>query len=337
VDELSLVVGARYSKLGFTLNHYSNGYENYGESAAAGKQTNTAFTPRLGLNWQMNPNNLFYFTYAKGFRPGGFNPPLIPACGPGLIADGFASGQAPLGYGPDNTQSYEVGSKNNFANVFKIATSIYYVNWNKIQQNVYISGNCGLQFTDNLGTAVAKGFDLQAEANLGGGFTFELTAGYTNAKFTKDSVGGLALAGEAISGNAAINYAPGTSPPWSIAFGPQYSFKLFEHDAFIRADWEYTSRNPWLAPVQDPNNNAQYEYGYSYTLPATSYTSTRAGLKLKGWDISAFCDNLFNKHPTINYAQAQADGFNPAGPPTPQENEFTWRPRTFGITATLHL
>jgi iron complex outermembrane recepter protein len=202
---------------------------------------------------------------------------------------------------------------------------------------VYIPGSCGLQFTDNLGTAVAKGFDLQAEADLGAGFTVELTAGYTNARFTQDSPAGLALKGEAISGNAAINYAPGTSPPWSIALGPQYSFKFFEHDAFVRADWEYTSRNPWLAPVQDPNNNAQYEYGFSYTLPATSYTSLRAGMKFKGWDVSAFCDNLFNKHPVTNYAQAQADGYNPVAVPTPQENEFTWRPRTIGITATLRL
>jgi outer membrane receptor protein involved in Fe transport len=338
VDGLSLVAGARYSKLGFSLNHYSNGYENYGSFPAAGKQTNTAFTPRLGLDWQVNPDNLFYFTYAKGFRPGGFNAPLIPACGPGLIADGFTNGQAPSGYGPDNTQSFENGSKNNFDNKLKIALSAYYIKWNDIQQNVYIAGNCGLQFTDNLGTAVAKGFDLQAQADLGSGFTLEFSAGYTDARFTKDSTGGLALKGEAISGNAAINYAPGTSPPWTIAFGPQYAFKAFEHDAFIRVDWEYTSRNPWLAPVQDPNNASQYEYGFSYTLPATSFTSARAGIKLgAGWEISAFCDNLFNSHPVVNYAQAQADPFNPAGPPTPQENDFTFRPRTVGITATLRL
>ncbi len=337
VDDLSLVLGARYSKLGFSLNHISNGYENYQPYPAAGNESNTAFTPRVGLDWQANPDNLYYFTFAKGFRPGGFNAPLIPACGPGLIADGFTNGQAPLTYGPDNTQSYEVGSKNNFNNVFKIATSVYYVKWNDIQQNVYISGNCGLQFTSNLGTAVAKGFDLQAEASLGGGLTFELSAGYTDARFTKDSISGLALKGEAISGNAAINYAPGTSPPWSIAAGPQYVFKAFEHEAFVRVDWEYTSRNPWLAPVQDPANSSQYEYGFSYTLPATSFTSARAGMKFGGWDVSAFCDNLFNSHTVVNYAQAQADGFNPAGPPTPQENDFTFRPRTFGITASFRM
>ncbi|HLW23195.1 MAG TPA: TonB-dependent receptor [Steroidobacteraceae bacterium] len=335
VEGLSLVTGARYSKLGFSLNHYANGYENYGPYPAAGQASNTAFTPRIGLDWQANQNNLFYITYAKGFRPGGFNAPLIPACAPGLIADGFANGQAPATYGPDNTQSYEVGSKNNFNNVVKIATSVYWIQWNNIQQNVYIPGNCGLQFTDNLGTAIAKGFDLQLQAELGEGFVFDFSAGYTDARFTKSTI--FSLRGEAISGNAAINYAPGTSPPWSIAAGPQYNFHVADRPAYARLDWEYTSRNPWLAPVQDPNNGSQYEYAFSYTLPATSFFSGRTGVKLAGWDISAFCDNLFNAHPIVNYAQAQADGFNPAGPPTPQENDFTWRPRTFGITATLRL
>jgi iron complex outermembrane receptor protein len=334
VGGLSLVTGVRYSKLGFSLNHYSNGYENYGAYPASGQESNTAFTPRAGLNWQADNNNLFYFTYAKGFRPGGFNAPLIPACHDGLVEEGFANGQAPATYNPDNTNSYEIGAKNNFADRVKIATSVYYIKWNNIQQNVYIAGNCGLQFTDNLGTAVAKGFDFQLDANLGAGFTLEFTAGYTDARFTKTTLGNIAVAGDAIAGNAAINYAPGTSPPWSVTTGPQYAFRVFEHDAFARLDWEYTSRNPWLAPVQDPRSS-QYDYGYSYTLPATSYTSLRTGVKLAGWDISAFCDNLFNKFPTINYAQTQVD---PSAPGLrPQENDFTWRPRTIGITATFRM
>ena len=102
--------------------------------------------------------------------------------------------------------------------------------------------------------------------------------------------------GDAISGKAAINYAPGTSPPWTIAIGPQYDFKVFEHDAFVRVDWEYTARNPWLAPVQDPSNNAQYDYGYSYTLPATSFTSVARRHEVRRLAISAFCDNLFDTH-----------------------------------------
>jgi outer membrane receptor protein involved in Fe transport len=340
-DQLSLTAGGRYAKMGFSLNHYSNGYENYGPSGAGGSEQENAFTPKVGVNFQADDKNLFYATYAKGYRPGGYNSPLIPACGPGLIAEGFSSGQAPLNYKSDDTQSYEIGSKNNFDDRLKVATSVYYIKWNGIQQNVYVGGNCGLQFTDNLGTAVAKGFDLQADAVIGGGLSVEASVGYTSARFTKTSLGNLAEAGDAISGEAAINYSPGTNPPWTLAVGPQYDFKAFEHDAFVRADWEYTSRNPWLAPVQDVNSS-QFNPN-SYTLPATSFTSLRAGVKLGGWQVSLFCDNLFDSHTVLNYAQVQIDSFNPSSVANPnaatsvQQNNFTYRPRTIGITGTFRM
>jgi iron complex outermembrane recepter protein len=352
-DRFALTAGGRYAKMGFSLNHYSNGYENYGPAnnlgplyaqgppAAATTQEHT-FTPKLGLSFQADEKNMFYTTYAKGFRPGGYNAPLPPVfCAQGLIQEGFPSGESPATYTSDTTQSYEVGSKNNFADRLKIASSIYYIKWNNIQQNVYVAGNCGLQFTDNLGTAVAKGFDLQADADIGGGLTFETSIGYTDARFTKTAAGNRAVDGDAISGEAAINYSPGTNPPWSIAVGPQYAFRAFEHDAFVRVDWEYSSRNPWLAPVQDPRSS-QFDPN-SYTLPATSFTSLRAGVKLGGWQVSAFCDNLFDSHTVQNYAQVQIDSFNPSylanplAPTSVQQNNFTYRPRTIGITGTFRM
>jgi outer membrane receptor protein involved in Fe transport len=338
-DQLSLTAGGRYADLGFSLTHFSDGYENYGPSNAGGSEHETAFTPKLGLNFQADEHNLYYFTYAKGFRPGGYNPPLIPACGPGLIADGFANGEAPQTYSSDTTQSFEIGSKNNFADRLKIAASVYYIEWDGIQQNVYVGGNCGLQFTDNLGTAVAKGFDLHADAVVGGGLSIEASIGYTDARFTKTSQSDLAIKGDAISGEAAINYSPGTNAPWTIAVGPNFAFKAFDREAFVRLDWEYTSRNPWLAPVQD-TRSTQYNPN-AYTLPSTSFTSLRSGIRLGGWEVSAFIDNLFDSHTLLNYAQVQQDSFNPvniANPTTPnsvQQNDFTWRPRTIGITATF--
>ncbi|MGO9513340.1 MAG: TonB-dependent receptor [Steroidobacteraceae bacterium] len=340
-DRLGLTLGGRYAKMGFSLSHYANGYENYGPGFAGGSESENAFTPKVGLTFQADEKDLYYTTYAKGYRPGGYNPPLPPYCAPGLMQLGFANGEAPLTYGNDTTQSYEIGSKNNFADRLKIASSVYYIKWNGIQQNVYVAGDCGLQFTENLGTAVAKGFDLQADANIGGGLSVETSVGYTSARFTKTSPFNRAIDGDAISGEAAINYSPGTNPPWSIAIGPQYDFRAFDHDAFVRADWEYSSRNPWLAPVQDPRST-QFNPN-SYTLPATSFTSLRAGLKLGNWQVSAFCDNLFNSQTVLNYAQVQIDSFNPSylanplAPTSVQQNNFTYRPRTFGITGTFRM
>jgi hypothetical protein len=261
-------------------------------------------------------------------------------CGPGLIQEGYADGQSPLTYNSDTTQSYEIGSKNNFANRVRIATSVYYIKWNGIQQNVFVAGNCGFQFIDNLGTAVAKGFDLQAELVLGGGFSIDVAVGYTSARYTENSPRAkLANAGDAISGEASINYSPGTNPPWNIAVGPQYSFPVAGHDAFVRIDWEYASRNPWLAAVQDPNSN-QYNAN-SYTPSATSFASLRAGVTLGSWQVAAFVDNLLDSRTTVNYALVQVDANNPSFnkflPSSVQQNAFTFRPRTFGLTATYRL
>ena len=324
-DELKLTAGARFAHMSFDLSHYGNGLENSGLGTFAGSYSENAFTPKLGVSWQADPHDLYYFTYAKGFRPGGVNAPLpVGPCG-----------ATPDNYQSDSTQSYEIGSKNNFDNRLRIATSIYWIKWNNIQQNVYDpgpTGGCGFQYTSNLGTAVAKGFDVQAEASLGAGFSLEASLGYTSARYTKSTA--VSTAGDAISGSAAINYSPGTSAPWTAAVGPQYSFPVSGHDAFVRLDWEYSSRNPWLAAVQDPANVSQYNQ-YSYTLPATSFMSLRGGVKLGDWQVSLFIDNLLDAHPVVNYALVQNDYNNPNGPPGPQQNDFTFRPRTFGITATL--
>jgi outer membrane receptor protein involved in Fe transport len=325
--------------MSFDLLHFADGLENYGPETTPASESETAFTPKVGLSWQATPNDLYYATYAKGFRPGGGNPGLPPFCGPGLIQEGYTSGKAPPTYDSDTTQSYEIGSKNAFASHLKLATSLYYIKWNGIQQNVYVAGACGLQFTDNLGTAVAKGFDMQAELAIGAGWSLEASFGYTSARYTENSPrAGLALAGDAISGEAAINYAPGTNPPWTVAVGPQYSFSVADREAFVRLDWEYAARNPWLAAVQDPRSS-QYDPN-SFTTPATTFMSLRGGLNLGRFQVSLFCDNLANTRTITSYAQVQIDANNPsyqANPTLPtsvQQNNYMFRPRTIGITAS---
>jgi iron complex outermembrane receptor protein len=324
-DQWKITAGGRFANMKFDLTHYANGLENSGVGTFSGNYQQNAFTPKLNLSFQADPDDLYYATYAKGFRPGGVNAPLpYGECGP-----------TPTSFKSDTTQSYEIGSKNSFDNKLRVATSVYYIKWNSIQQNVYdpgLTGGCGFQYTSNLGTAVAKGFDLQADAVLWGGLAIEASVGYTSARYTKTSSS--ATAGDAISGEAAINYSPGTNPPWNVAVGPQYSFPIAGHEAFVRADWSYSSRNPWLAAVQDPNNVNQFNQ-FSTTLPATSFTSARGGIKFGDWQVAAFVDNLFNSHTILNYALVQNDYNNPAGPPPPQQNDFTYRPRTIGITATF--
>lgn len=324
---LSVTLGARFANLKYDIDDFADGIENGGPSQFSGHYSENAFTPKAGISFQADSNNLFYATYAKGFRPGGVNAPLAEAL----------CGVTPESYKSDTTQSYEIGAKNNIRNRLRLASSIYYVRWNGIQQNVYDpgpTGGCGFQYISNQGTAVAKGFDLQADALIGGGLSLEASVGYTSARYTKST--STVSSGDALSGSSAINYSPGTTAPWTVVVGPEYRFTLAGRETFVRLDWEYASRNPWLAAVQNPANVTQYNQ-FSYTLPATSFLSLRSGMTVAGWEISAFVDNLLDSHTVINYALTQVDYNNPNGPPTPQQNTFTWRPRTIGLTALLHL
>jgi outer membrane receptor protein involved in Fe transport len=349
-QRLRLTLGERVSHTTFDIRNYGDGLENYGPTPVlvngvaeqipgVGRSASTSSnpnTPKASLSFQADPNNMYYATYAKGYRVGGGNPELPSYCNSDLAAQGFPNG-APLIYRPDSTQNYEIGSKNAFGGVFRIATSVYYIKWNNIQQSVYVAGSCGLQFTDNLGTAVAKGFDMQAELALGPLFV-DFAVGYTNARYTANSAPPaagappLALDGDAISGQAATDYAPGTNPPWTVSVGPEYRFSISQHEAFIRLDYTYESRNPWLAAVQDPASS-QYIPG-SYTLSATNFLSLRAGINIGEWQIAPFIDNVLNSHTVTNFALGQIDPYNPAGSPSQQQNAYTFRPLTVGITAT---
>jgi iron complex outermembrane receptor protein len=339
-DQLKLTLGGRIAKTSFDITHFTDGPENYGPTGpGSASEKETPFTPKAGISYQMDPNHLFYFTYAKGFRVGGANPPLPSYCAGDLIAEGYASGQAPETFKSDSTQSFEIGSKDNFANVLRVAASVYYIKWNDIQQNVYTPGDCGLQFTDNLGTAVAKGFDLQADATLGP-FGLEAAVGYTDARYVATSKNDLAIDGDAISGQAAINGSPGANPPWNIALGLQYNFTAAAHPSFARLDYEYASRNPWEAAIQDPRSSqyTPFPTPISYTTSSTTFVQFRTGASFGGWQVSLFIDNLLNSHTTTNYERTFTDGNNPNYPPPgPQYNNYTFRPRTFGITGTLHL
>ncbi|HVP33782.1 MAG TPA: TonB-dependent receptor [Steroidobacteraceae bacterium] len=340
-----LTLGERVAHTTFEIQNYADGLENFGPTPVNGVSTpgvgrsastsSNPNTPKASLAFQLDPSNMFYASYAKGFRVGGGNPELPSYCATDLATAGYPNG-APLLYSPDTTQNYEIGAKNVIGGVLRLATSVYYIDWSNIQQSVYVAGACGLQFTTNLGTAVSKGFDLQAQLALGQLFV-DFAVGYNDARFTKDSLPPagsppLVSKGDAISGQAAIDYAPGTNPPWEIAIGPEYRFNIAQHEAFVRLDYTYESKNPWLAAVQDPRTSQFIPASYSY--PATSFLSLRAGVNVGEWQISPFIDNVLNSHTVTNYALGQTDPYNPNGSPSQQQNAYTFRPFTVGVTAT---
>jgi iron complex outermembrane recepter protein len=336
-DKFKLTAGLRYSKTDVTFNNFVDGPQNFGPSIPGyGEQHEKPLTPKVSLAYQADRDNLFYATYAKGFRIGGANAPIpIVACGQDLSNLGLSA--APSSYDQDTVNSYELGSKNKLADHLRIASSVYYIRWQGIQQSVYLP-ICGYQFTANSGTAAAKGADVQLEFAPTASLSLDLAIGYTKANYTQDAYIGttttnlIAANGDAIEG-ASVTPAP----PWTVALGIQYDFFAMDHKSFVRLDYEYASSSGTPTASEDPRTSI-YD-PLAYTPTATNFVSVRAGTTISKWSVSAFVDNLFDAHPEYppsNDPHTGVDSFNPT-PPSALIRAYSLRPRTIGITATYHL
>jgi iron complex outermembrane recepter protein len=351
-DQLKLTGGMRYSKVDYTFSSYNDGPQNGGAVYGSGEDHEQPKTYRGGLSYQYDPDNLYYFTYSTGFRIGGANS-LIPVSLCQTDFTNFGISENPASYKSDTVKSYEVGTKNNFNNRVRIAASAYYIKWNKIQQTITLP-SCELSYIDNLGTAISKGGDLQADFAITDAFTIESAIGYNDAYYNGSSypcAGGADACGPtAAAGNAIVGQSLTPASPWTITLGAEYKFTTFDHQSFVRLDYEHQTKNNRPTAAEDgtpgpgggTGNTVQYLSCTSntgsyqtcqYTPSSTTFVSMRAGTSFGNLNVSAFIDNLFDAHPTTNFSYQGVDPYqSPA--PTAQYRNLTFRPRTVGLTFT---
>jgi iron complex outermembrane recepter protein len=309
---LKLTAGLRVADMQYDNTTLTEGPIAGGTNASGGAQNEHPVTPKAGVEYQMNPNVLLYASASKGFRPGGSNIIVSSECGANLAELGLK--EVPPSYGSDHVWSYELGNKSNLADGrFQVASSLFWIDWQDIQQNILLPG-CASEFVGNLGAAVSKGFDVQTQVRPLPGFTVGLSGGYTDAAYTKTTVGGsgtvIAERGDAIG-----------VPKWSGALSSEYDFASFGRNMYARLDFQFIG----VGPSQDPR-----VYGYDPGIVPTGETrmlNLRMGTLLGEWNLSVFADNVTNNEPILSQGR-DATG-------SPILTSFTYRPRTIGVTAVL--
>lgn len=297
--------------------------------------SDTPVTPKGVLAWQPNQNNLIYVSAEKGFRVGGINAGVGNFCEANLAILGVPIGpsghrEAPSSFGPDSLWSYEIGGKNTFWDQrLQINSSLFYIDWNNIQQNVFL-GECGLQYTANLGHVRSEGGDISVLIRPIDPLTLNLTASYVDAKYTKTACATAAIVCTGPNAPAAPVISEGdrlVGAPWKFITSLEYVFSpVFQRKPYIHLDYTHTTAQTALLPLQDPRN------GVNDTtipgLPVTNDLSMRAGLRWGGIDLSVFGNNLTNSFPIIFVSRDYA------APYVQQYWERSVRPRTYGVTAT---
>ena len=315
VPRLKASVGLRYAWTKFRFTNIADGPQNLGFSNGSGGKKENPFTPKFNLSFQATPNDLYYATVSKGFRIGGANPPFPQsACQADLDALGITN--VPATYNSDSVWNYELGLKNKLLNrKVSVSASAFYLKWSNIQQANYLT-SCGFQYTGNLGEVESKGFDAQISVNPVRALAIDVAFGYTEARYSKTTLTGGA-------GSPALTTKGDTIPgvvPWSLSLGAQYSFDVGGHDAFVRSDYEFASRNPYLTPTQDVSNATNDPA--LVNDPATNQWALRAGVTLGRMQAQAFVENLLDERPLLGLTHQ--DQF------TQLFEARTLRPRTFG-------
>jgi iron complex outermembrane recepter protein len=312
-QKLTATLGERVARVESKERDYNgNGIFNSGEPPVGySSEQETPNTPRVALTYQIDNARMIYAAVAKGFRVGGGNAPLPDFCG---IA-------TPPSYKSDYDWSYEVGTKDKFFdNRLQIDTSVFHVNWFKIQQVVIPP--CGSAYATNTGNATFNGFDLDLQGVITDRLRVNLAVGYVNAYFTNDVfiAPGIPLV---LTGDK-VGQLPQVNPPWNVNLGINYRIALSHNDnVTLHGEYQFDSHNSGPFITQIPTSPDYYNMVGAD--PSISLFKARAEYERGNADLTLYIDNIFNSHPELGAFQYPV-----------QSNivtNTTFRPRTLGLEA----
>ena len=316
-SHLRLTAGLRVARTEIDYLDTRNGPLANGPGFDQGKHLETPKTPKYGVSYRFDRDNMVYATLANGFRIGGVNGSAANSalCQPDLAALGLAA--EPKTYNSDKVRSYEIGAKLQPSERWRVAASAYYIQWLNIIQPVDLVG-CGQLFTSNLGRAVSKGADLDLTWAPVHGVLLDLMVNYDDARFTQTireagAVSNIITAGWTLA-----------QTPWTIVGSGEFNFRgPLGWNAYFRTDVDYHSSNNGLTASTDPQAVTTYN-PMLRPNPSTLDVKLRLGARLRGWDVSMFVNNATNNHPLLDISNDAVGGAIVHALPV--------RPLTVGVT-----
>ncbi len=186
-DSLTATLGGRYTWVDVTLQQEPGNVFGVNPASAAALQKRKFKAPAwtASLQYQINADNMVYFSQRGSFRSGNLNGTVAPFTDPltGSPANSFKN---------EKVHDFEIGYKFNgslgsIPAQFNIAA--YKVNVKNAQRALYaIIGGAPAGFTVNVPKAVTKGIEVDGNFGLTGWLDLGFNLAYTDAKYTQTQV-----------------------------------------------------------------------------------------------------------------------------------------------------
>ncbi|MGD9980375.1 MAG: TonB-dependent receptor [Hyphomonadaceae bacterium] len=137
-------------------------------------------SPRLGIQWEPNPDTNIYAFFAQGFRAGGVNF-RTTTLGSGA---GVLSG-APRAFDPEEQDSFEIGWKQDFMDgQGRLNIAVFHNTIDNMQRETNVPDPAGVQqVIVNAGEAVIQGAELEARWAFTDNFLVSVQVGYTDGEY----------------------------------------------------------------------------------------------------------------------------------------------------------
>jgi len=140
-------------------------------------------SPKVGVDWQITPDILAYASWTKGFKSGGINP-VPPNANTGVPGQAGA----PQPYGPETSNSFEIGNKLQTPNhQFRLNTALFIAKYDGLQLPVFFPGT-STSYTSNASKATVKGIELEPTWQVFEGLQLYGNAAFYTGKYTQPFV-----------------------------------------------------------------------------------------------------------------------------------------------------
>lgn len=302
LENFDIQGGARWAKIrsdadgSYIYGEYVPLPDWYGQAppvfAPGSSQESTAVTYLVTPQYKITPNEMVYFRFSTGFRPGGSN--------------GNTPG-APPAYNPDQTKDYELGAKAEYlSGRLTIDASIYRINWVDIQLTETIgtfifTGNGGAARSQGVDVAIAtkpmKGLNISAWASWNNAINTELPANLASFSPLSGTLGQVLPYAPRFSGNVSVTQ--------DIVLTDTVAGYVGGEVAYI-GDRKAEFKNPFLSQRQD--------------LPAYAKVDFKLGARFQTWDAHFYLNNATDRRGLISAAYIPPDGY------------YIIRPRTLGLS-----
>lgn len=283
----------------------------------SGKRHDKNWSARAQANYRPNENALFYASWNRGVKSGGFNAPLFPT--DIFVTDAF------MNYRPEKLDAFEVGFKWDFAEGrARLNGAAYYYDYNDYQAFSII----GLDtFTLNA-DAKNKGFELELQLNPTEGMDVQFGIAYIDAKVK--NVPGISIDVDTEIGTVAAilpgeEIQPVNTPKWNLNGLIRHEFPVGPGAIALQVDGQYRSKHNFgLLSTESLLNDGYFVGNASITyLPSD-----------QDWSLRFFVKNITDKEYIIQTFDLSGTLEN--GGLFGLTEQYYGRPRTWGVNLTYN-